>query len=240
VSVPDGAAARPGGPLLNESGDRARFLARLRQRLVHGVPENPAHPWRGPLDGVPRAQSSLLGDDLVESFVRNATAARAVVHVLDAAVVPDDFLADVVARHDVSCAVASNEPEAQSVGQTLERLGVDVLAISVEASARADLGVTGAVAALATTGTVVQHAGRAGGRSASLLPPTHLCVLAASRIVASTAEVLRTLPSSDDGQGPPSNLVFVTGPSRSGDIEQIMALGVHGPVAIEVALLLQA
>jgi L-lactate utilization protein LutC len=107
------------------------------------------------------------------------------------------------------------------------------VAVTKDTSARADVGVTGAMAGLATTGTVVQHSGRAGGRTASLLPPVHLCVLPASRVVASTAEVLRHL-----GAEPlPSNIVLITGPSRSGDIEQIIALGVHGPLVVRVVLL---
>jgi L-lactate dehydrogenase complex protein LldG len=112
-----------------------------------------------------------------------------------------------------------------------------VSGVSVRNSAEAGLGVTSAVAAIATTGTVVQDSHAAGGRSVSLLPPVHLCVLPASRIVATSAEVLRPL---GDGRTLPSNLVLVTGPSRSGDIEQIMTLGVHGPLAVEIALLRRA
>ena len=62
-------------------------------------------------------------------------------------------------------------------------------------------------------------------------------VLPASRIVATSADVLRSL---GDGRALPANLVLITGPSRSGDIEQIMTLGVHGPLAVEIALLRRA
>jgi L-lactate dehydrogenase complex protein LldG len=109
-----------------------------------------------------------------------------------------------------------------------------VLAVSTANSATAQLGVTGAVAGLATTGTLLQDSRVMGGRTASLLPTVHLCVLRASRIVASTAEVLRLLGAA---QPLASNLVLVTGPSKSGDIEQIITVGVHGPVCVEIVLL---
>ena len=196
---------------------------------------NVAHPVPGPLDGIPVVQSHLLDDgDLVGSFIRNAFAARAAVIDIDAERVPDDVLARFVEQRLVRRAVVSREPEALDIGERLTALGVMVDSVSAAASANADLGVTSAVAALATTGTIVQDSGVAGGRTASLLPPVHLCVLPASRIVASTADVLRTL---GDRRSLPSNIVLITGPSRSGDIEQIMALGVHGPIAVEIALL---
>jgi L-lactate utilization protein LutC len=223
-----------------QTGDRAAFLARLRDRLAGGIPENTAHPLPPPLDAVPLVRSVRLDpDDVIGSFIRNATATRAVVHDItinagDVDDVPDDLIAEIVERHHVRRAVVSREPEAQRVGARLAGLGIDVAPISVEASAAADLGVTSAVAAIATTGTLVQDSHVAGGRTASLLPTVHLCVLPAERIVASSADVLRGL---GDGRTLPSNLVLITGPSRSGDIEQIMALGVHGPVAVEIALL---
>lgn len=218
-----------------ESGDRAAFLGRLRGRLAGGVPANAAHPLPGPLtDGVPRAVSSLLDpNDLVGSFVRNADAARVVVHRVDGTEVPAEYVDELVAAHSLTRAVVSREPEAQQVGALLLARGVEVLDVGKDASASAGLGVTGAIAGLATTGTVVQHSGRAGGRTASLLPPVHLCVLPASRIVASTAEVLRHLGA----QQLPSNVALITGPSRSGDIEQIIALGVHGPLEVRVVVL---
>jgi L-lactate utilization protein LutC len=220
----------------SQTGDGAAFLARLRERLAGGIPENLAHPLPPPLDGIPLVRSNRLDpDNVVGSFIRNAEATRAGVHdcVTRDGQVPDDLVAGVVARYGVRRAVVSRQPEAQHVGARLRDLGVEVDPVSVAASSAADLGVTSAEAAIATTGTLVQDSHRVGGRSVSLLPPVHLCVVPAARIVPTSAEVLRDL---GDGRELPSNLVLITGPSRSGDIEQIMALGVHGPLAVEIVV----
>jgi L-lactate dehydrogenase complex protein LldG len=218
-----------------ETGDRAAFTARLRSRLAGGVPDNVAHPLAPGSAEIPVIESRLLDpSDIIGSFVRNASHVRAAVHDIAGAVVPDDVLGDIVARHDVSRAVISRDDEAVEIGQRLTSMGVEVATVSATASARADLGVTAAAAGLAATGTLVQDSHRSGGRTASLLPRVHLCVLPASRIVPSTAAVLRPL---GDGRELPSNLALITGPSRSGDIELVMAFGVHGPVAVEIALL---
>ena len=87
------------------------------------------------------------------------------------AAVPDDLVADVVARHGIRRAVLSAEPEAIAVGDQLAAIGVTTAPLSPDAAATADLGVTSCVAAIATTGTVVVSTTAAGGRSASLLPP---------------------------------------------------------------------
>jgi L-lactate dehydrogenase complex protein LldG len=222
-----------------ESGDRAAFLGHLRERLRGPEPHNLAHPMPGPLTSVPLVRSSMLDEhDVLGSFVRNATAVAARVHDLDVAAVPDALVADVVARHGIRHAVLSAEPEAISVGEQLSAIGVTTAPLSPDAAATADLGVTSCVGAIATTGTVVVSTTAAGGRSASLLPPVHLCVVPASRVAPSSAEILRPLSASSGSM--PSNLVLITGPSRSGDIEQIIALGVHGPLAVELVLLRRA
>src|SRR5690606_29883473 len=128
---------------------------------------------------------------------------------------------------------------ADAVG-LLDHLGVDrgvaVEPFTVEAAARAALGVTGAAAAVAATGSVVLDSRRAGGRTASLLPPVHLCVVQVAALHPTPADVLRHL--GDPGGGLPPSLVLVTGPSRTGDIEQLLTLGAHGPTALHVVLVL--
>jgi len=220
---------------VTEHGNRAAFLAGARRRLAGFEPDGHAHPLGPPLDGVPRVTSALLDPhDLVGSFTANATAARVLVHRTAATEVPADILAEIVERHRVRRAVVSAEPEAVAAGPFLEACGVQVDTLSIAGAAGADLGVTSATFAIATTGTLVQESSAAGGRAASLLPRVHLALVPVRRIVASSAEVLRGLAT--PGRLP-SNIVLVTGPSRSGDIENTIALGVHGPIQVEVVLL---
>ncbi len=209
------------------------MLARLRSR-VGSAPPNLAHPVPGPIDGVPVPVSSLVDtDDLIGSFARNASAAGATVHQFTSDGVAA-FVAALVERLGVRRAVASKQREAWPFVEQLGAAGVDVGPFDRESSTIADLGVTVASAGLATTGSVVQRSDQVGGRTASLLPTRHLCIVPASRIVASTSDVLRSLPAA----GLPSNVVFVTGPSKSGDIEQIIVTGVHGPIAVELCVVL--
>jgi L-lactate dehydrogenase complex protein LldG len=218
-----------------ESGDRTAFLGRIRRRTATAPPPNLAHPPPAPLTGPPPIARSVLldADDLVGSFCRNALEIKAGVHRVTSAGELAAVVGALVTRLGVRRAVASKQPEAWSVVERLTAAGVDVQPLSRDASAAADLGVTVATAAIATTGTVVQRSDVVGGRTASLLPPVHLCLVPASCIVANSADVLRRL-----GDEPlPSNVVLITGPSRSADIEQIIAMGVHGPVAVELVVL---
>lgn len=216
-----------------EAGDRAAFLARLRDRLAGGVPANPVHPLPPPVAAVPAVVPRQLDrDDLAGTFELAAAAVAAVVHRVPDGGPPLDVLAEVVAAHGVRRAVTSAEPEAEAAGEALSGMGVEVAPYDRETGALADLGVTGAVAAIAATGSVVVDAGVAGGRGASLLPRVHLCLVPVGRLVATPADVLRPLSAAR----PPSALVLVTGPSRTGDIEQLLTLGVHGPVAVHVVL----
>nr|MBA2280335.1 LUD domain-containing protein [Acidimicrobiia bacterium] len=98
----------------------------------------------------------------------------------------------------------------------------------------ADLGVTSCLAAVAATGSVAVTTDVVGARWASLLPRVHLCVVPGDAVVASPGDVLRRFSPATP---PPRGLWFVTGPSRTGDIEQLLTRGVHGPVAVEILLL---
>jgi L-lactate utilization protein LutC len=105
---------------------------------------------------------------------------------------------------------------------------------SREFLATAAVGVVPAVAAVAATGSIVIDSQLV--RSASLLPPACVFVIRAADIVATPADVLRHRDRWWP-DGPPSQIVFVTGPSRSGDIELQLLTGVHGPGEVHAVIL---
>ncbi len=98
---------------------------------------------------------------------------------------------------------------------------------------RAVVGLTGALAGLADTGTLALLSGPTRPRLASLLPPVHLALISKAAIYPTMAAFFATHPAAVLEA---SNLVFITGPSRTADIEQTLTLGVHGPREVHVVL----
>ncbi len=106
-----------------------------------------------------------------------------------------------------------------------------------EAVAAADAGITGAEFGLADTGTLVLTAGRGRERSLSVLPPIHVAVLRATRILESTWDLLAGPLSSWNGPDQrPSCTTLITGSSKTADIEMELVRGVHGPGRLYVIL----
>lgn len=98
---------------------------------------------------------------------------------------------------------------------------------------RAAAGVTGALAGLADTGTLVVSSSPTRSRLASLLPPMHIAVLPASRLYPTQPAFWA---ANRDAIAHGANLVFITGPSRTADIELIPTFGVHGPKQLHVVI----
>lgn len=94
-----------------------------------------------------------------------------------------------------------------------------------------DVGITTAQAAIAETGTLVLDAARERHRFASLVPPVHVAIVDAASIFQTLGEALAFIHKDD--QISPA-VTFVTGPSRTADIELTLAIGVHGPQQLYV------
>ncbi|HJV45206.1 MAG TPA: lactate utilization protein C [Bacillota bacterium] len=103
-------------------------------------------------------------------------------------------------------------------------------------AAQVDLGIAWGDIGLAETGTVVLFNGGGRGRVVSLLPPAFLCILSEKSIVPRLTQAVQQVHSKIP-DGLPSCINFITGPSRTGDIEMDLALGVHGPGKVYVILL---
>ena len=103
--------------------------------------------------------------------------------------------------------------------------------------ATADCGVTDVAWGIASTGTLAIPMTAGNRRSTSLLPPVHVALLDKDTLLADLGSALRhmhqNLMKFDDR---PSSVVFVTGASRTADIELELIVGVHGPCALHVVL----
>lgn len=99
-----------------------------------------------------------------------------------------------------------------------------------------DASITGCDALVAQTGSVLVSAPSAGGRALSVLPPHHIVIAQRSQMVSDLASALE-LVRQRYAPNWPSFLSFITGPSRTGDIERILVLGAHGPKQLTILLL---
>ncbi len=108
-----------------------------------------------------------------------------------------------------------------------------------ELLARADLGLSGVDYVIAETGTLVLTAQSGQMRGVSLLPPVHVAVARTSQVLATLADylLLAQAAGSDLAQHLTCCVSFVTGPSRTGDIELKLTVGVHGPGELHLVLL---
>lgn len=99
-----------------------------------------------------------------------------------------------------------------------------------------DVGITGCDALIAQTGSVLITSRSAGGRALSVLPPHHVVLAERTRLLPDLAAGYALLRR-EYQDAYPSLISFITGPSRTGDIERILVLGAHGPKRLTVILI---
>lgn len=99
-----------------------------------------------------------------------------------------------------------------------------------------DCGVTACEALVAQTGSVLVTSRSSGGRALSVLPPHHIVLATRDQLVPDLPAAFELIHRKYDGNYP-STISFITGPSRTGDIERILVLGAHGPKRLTVLLI---
>ncbi len=218
---------------------REKILGRIREALAVPAPR-PGHAPDAhgppPADGA-RRWLPAVGETFEEQialFRANATELKADFHLLAGR---DELTPRLrqLAQAEGWSRVASHRGE-------LARLACDALALPVcltdqpydtLALEACDAGITECDALIAQTGSVLVTSRSAGGRAASVLPPHHV-------IIARREQLLPDLPAAFEllkrNYAPefPSFISFITGPSRTGDIERILVLGAHGPKKLTI------
>jgi L-lactate dehydrogenase complex protein LldG len=166
------------------------------------------------------------GGDLVERFAAQARSANADVRVLDGAADVPAAIAHVLRARNLPAVVhlAPDSPLAK-----LTWSGVPGLTVERRAPGSDDAAIAGADYAIAETGTLAYLAGIGAPASWHFRPGLEIAVVRAAAILPHLENVL--------ARGAlPHTLNLVTGPSRTGDIEQTLELGAHGPKALVVLI----
>ncbi len=171
---------------------------------------------------------------LIALFVEQAVAVQATVARLAKPDAVPQAVADYLAEH--------NQPARLRCAPQRWLTGLDWAATALEVSqgpAAADdtASLTGAVVGVAETGTLMLASGPAGPTTLNFLPDTHIVALRAEQVVASYEDGWDRIRAA----GPmPRTVNMITGPSRTGDIEQVIQLGAHGPRRLHILLIGEA
>ncbi len=214
-----------------DSPSRALILNGIRRSLRRGelsgaareaVAARLAQPPRGPAV----ARAALAQPEKVALFCQWAEANNATV----ARVAPADVPAEVagfLARNNLPAeAVMAPSPQLEGFDWASQKM----LALHRGRGEGSDpVSITGAFAAIAETGTLVMASGPDHPVTLNLLPDTHIVVLRESDIVGGYEDVWARLRARYGKDRMPRTVNTITGPSRTGDIEQAMELGAHGP-----------
>ncbi|WP_251443186.1 LutC/YkgG family protein [Veillonella intestinalis] len=102
----------------------------------------------------------------------------------------------------------------------------------------AEIGITFPILGIAETATVIQPSDQTSGRSVGLLPLCHIAVIRTDAIVPRMTQSMAALTKvyRDNPEGFPSNVVHISGPSNTADIELVRVVGVHGPINVTFIL----
>jgi L-lactate dehydrogenase complex protein LldG len=205
--------------------DRDAFLARLRRAAPSGPLPPPAR--------LAAATELRAGEDLYTRFSAELTAVAGTCERAAATAVPAACVAVLAAHNAKSVAISADTGAFHAPIVAALRIesitACDYADVAADHAAldALDAIITGAVALVAATGSIVTAA--TAGRAAALIPPLHITVAAADTLVGGLSDAL------DRCRGV-SLVALQSGPSRTADIEKVLILGMHGPGVTHVVV----
>jgi L-lactate dehydrogenase complex protein LldG len=210
----------------------------VRESLGRGTRTEAPPPYRPP--------APPPADELTARLVHELAAVGGVVHRAASRAAAREAIVGILVERKTRRVVlgATDLLRELELDGALASAGVDVVVADLageaergalrEAAFAADAGVTSADFGVADTGTLALLARRGQGRALSLLPPLHVAVLDARDVVGELAELFERVRERGEL---PSALTLITGPSRTGDIELVLTVGVHGPGELHVVVI---
>lgn len=171
-----------------------------------------------------------LSESQTDEFKLNAESVGATCHIgsVQSAAA---YIQDLGDTGQIQSAAVSDSPLVASVTEMIN--GLDLSAdLTKEELFEVSAGITEAQWGIAETGTLVLDSGAEHNRLASAVPPVHICLIRADRIRKTMSEILALVASHLS-----PTVTFVTGASRTSDIELTLAIGVHGPGKLHILVI---
>jgi L-lactate dehydrogenase complex protein LldG len=222
------------------SGKREDILGRIREALrvpalrPHGAPSAPSGPvqQRAWLPAVPPDAEGRLA-----LFEKNCIQLKTDFHLLAGVEDVAKALINLRDTHQWREAAAHHHP---LLDQIVPLLGLETRYMEEHPGSRllesCSVGLTACDALIAQTGSILLTSRSAGGRALSVLPPHHVVFAQINQLVPDLPAAFELLQAKYRDHYP-SFITFITGPSRTGDIERILVLGAHGPKNLTVILI---
>ncbi len=209
-------------------------IARQLGRQDRAAAQARVHDWlsQGPTMPIP-ARGQLTGEARLDKFEEMARLA----HATSERVSDRAAAIAAIARHGEQRSLGRSLTLGAGLADWREALEGAGFALEDQIPERDGVAVlTGALAGVAETGTLVVTSGPHHPHSLNILAQIHYVALPVSRVLANYEEAWRLIDQHYPG-GLPRTVLWITGPSRTGDIEQTMQLGAHGPKQFHILLL---
>ena len=228
-----------GGEVRMVPSNQARdaILGRLRnaqlQEEALGI-----DPPATPSEYLPVRTGATDRETLLQQFSTALGNLKGQTHIVEGEEAALAALMEILQRHEADSVIgwAESELPLQNLSSTLESAGVEYRRPHGDANQAADalIGISGAEALLAATGTVVVRSGAGRGRIPTVLAPVYVVLARADQLL---ANIETWVAQTGSALGDRGNICFITGPSKTGDIEMILVYGVHGPGEVHVIII---
>ena len=229
-------------------GSRAEILGKIRRALVK--PRAAHHHGHSPATSDLNKLFASVGsrDGVVEKFRKEFELVSGEFHFCDSSTAVIQSLTQLIQSSISSRVAVSGHPICRrlSIAGSLQAQlpTVNLLLEDVESEnvfdrtrlrnsmAQVQLSITGAEYLIAESGTIVSVAGPQASRQISLLPSIHVTLATPQQIFPNMAELFVEIQRTHGTKLPGSALTFITGPSRTADIDKVLIKGVHGPMRL--------
>lgn len=171
-----------------------------------------------------------IGDYLFPEFEKRASAASTEIFRVKTAIEAQEVVANLVKFTNAKKVVIVDSPlqSAAGINQQLQSMGVTIhtdAAEIAEHAESADIGISTVEFGIAESGSVCMDGYAFESRLVSMLPPLHIAFMNSKNVVLGITEAFEIISKVYDR----GYISFITGPSRTADIERVLTIGVHGP-----------